>query len=266
MRIYTEVTGTRHKLQTGGYIISANESVPRIVDHLVSGRSDEYDLTILAGLTLDDLAERLERDGYKREDIKKAYAANYDHPLLASKPAGASLEGYIFPETYRVSADASLETIFERSFDELYDRLREEGLLKKFAARGLSIHEALTLGSIIQKEVSDPQEQRQVAQVFLKRLKEGQPLGSDPTFQYAARELGVEPSITLDSPYNTRVKTGLPPGPIGTMELSALKAVANPAPGDFNYFVAGDDGRTHFSHTLKEHEEKTRRYCTELCQ
>lgn len=266
MRIYTELSGTRDRLQTGGYLISSGESVPQIVDHLVSGRTDEYNLTILAGLTLEELQQRLEKDGYEPADIQKAFNATYDHPLLASRPTGASLEGYIFPETYRVSADATLEVVLERSFDEFYRRLEQEGLLDKFKARGLTLHQALTLGSIVQMEVSDPEEQRQVAQVFYKRLKEGQPLGSDVTFFYAAKQMKVEPRVNLESPYNTRINKGLPPGPIATMELTALKAVADPAKGNYNYFVAGDDGTTYFSRTLEEHNENIRRHCTTLCE
>lgn len=266
MRIYTEVSGTRSKLQVGGYLINSSESVPEIVDHLVSGRTDEYNLTILSGLTVAEIEESLRRDGYGKTEITTALNESYNHPLLANRPPGATLEGYIFPETYRVSAAASLEQLFERTFDELYGRLQEDKLLTSFRQKGLSLYEAVTLASIIQEEVSDPREQRLVAQVFLKRLAIGMPLGSDPTFRYAAKQMGVEPRVGLESPYNTRINKGLPPGPIANMEYSALQAVANPAKTDYLYFVAGDDGTTYFSKTLEEHEAKTAKYCTTLCQ
>lgn len=266
MRIYTELSGTRTDLKTGGYLIGSHESVPEIVSHLVSGRSDEYDVTILSGQTLDELSQKLRRSGYEKADIQTALNADYQHPVLNGRPAGASLEGYIYPETYRVTASSSLKDLFERSFDEMYDDIQANQLIPKFKKQGLTLYQAVTLASIIQEEVSAPAEQKLVAQVFLKRLKQGMPLGSDPTFKYAAQKLGIEPRINLDSPYNTRLKKGLPPGPIANMELSALLAVASPAKTDYLYFVSGDDGTTHFSKTLEEHEAKTAKYCTDLCR
>lgn len=266
MRIYTEISGTRTELKTGGYLISSSESVPEIVKHLVSGKSDEYEVTILSGQTLEELAEKLRRSGYDKADIQTALNYDYTHPVLEGRPKNATLEGYIYPETYRVTASSSLKDLFQRSFDELYADIEANQLAAKFKKQGLSLYQAMTLASIIQEEVSDPQEQKLVAQVFFKRLKQGMPLGSDPTFKYAAQKLGVEPRINIDSPYNTRIKTGLPPGPIANMELSALLAVASPAKTNYLYFVSGDDGTTYFSKTLEEHEAKTAKYCTELCQ
>src|SRR5690606_152079 len=108
----------------------------------------------------------------------------------------------------------------------------------------------------------------QVAQVFLKRYQIGMPLGADPTAFYAAIVHGADPKdvgVGFDSPYNTRLHAGLPPGPIGNVAENSLKAVAFPAETDWLYFVAGDDGKTHFSKTLQEHEALTRQYCTQLC-
>lgn len=105
-----------------------------------------------------------------------------------------------------------------------------------------------------------------VAQVFLRRLQVGMPLGSDPTAFYGAIIAGQEPSLPYDSPYNTRMHGGIPPGPISNVAEGSLRAVAFPADTDYLYFVAGDDGTTHFSRTLKEHEELTRKFCTELCR
>ena len=128
----------------------------------------------------------------------------YSHPLLASKPAGASLEGYIFPETYRMSANQTLDTLFMRTFDQMYKVLQEGKYLDEFTKHNLTIHQAITLASIVQKEVKSPTDQKQVAQVFLKRLSMGIPLGSDVTYMYAAEQMGAVASPSLESPYNTR--------------------------------------------------------------
>ena len=121
-------------------------------------------------------------------------------------------------------------------------------------------------GSLVQQEVGDTEVQKQVAQVFLKRLKEDIQLGSDVTFFYAAELTGEDPSPSLDNPYNTRLYKGLPPGPIGTVTRGSLNAVANPAKGDFLFFVAGDDGNTYFSKTLEEHNANVKKHCIELCK
>lgn len=264
--LYAQLTGNRTKLQAGGYVLSPNEDVETIVKHMVTGKTDEFNLTILPGLTLEVLKKDFYENGFSDAEIAAAFQQGYDHPLLASKPAGASLEGYIYPETYRFTADQPLSEILTRSFDEMYKLLQEKKYLEEFQKRNLTIHEGITMASIVQKEVKDPKDQKQVAQVFLKRFGMGMHLGSDVTYMYAAEQMGVEAKPSLDSPYNTRKYTGLPPGPISNMNPSALDAVAFPAAGDYLYFVAGDDGVTYFSKTEAEHNANTAKHCKTLCR
>lgn len=263
--LYAQLSGTRDKLQAGGYVLSASQSIPSIVEHMTSGENDEIDLTILPGLTLEELRERFREDGFSDAEITAAYNATYDHPLLATRPAGATLEGYLYPETYRMSASQDLQALFVRAFDHVYEIMQEKKFLEEYAKRNLTIHQAVTLASIVQEEVSVPSDQKQVAQVFYKRLATGMALGADATFVYAAEQAGQRPTVNFDSPYNTRKYVGLPPGPIANMDESALEAVAFPAPGEFVYFVSGDDGTTHFSVTEEEHLRKTAQYCKQLC-
>ncbi len=137
--------------------------------------------------------------------------------------------------------------------------------MAKVQATGFTLHQVITLASIIEKETPNTTEQKQVAQVFLLRLQRGMPLGSDPTYVYGAHLLGVTPSVSVDSPYNTRKYTGLPPGAIDNFNLAALQAVLDPAPGDYVYFVADPNGVTHFARTLEEHQANVARYCASLC-
>lgn len=267
--VYTQLTGSRAKLQAGGYVFSQNQDVSSIVEHMVSGKTDEIDLTISPGLTLKELRTAFFRDGFSEAEITEAFDADYDHPLLASRPSGATLEGYIYPETYRMNANQSLKELLERSFDQFYDVLQEKRYLEEYQKRGLNIHQAVTLASIVQKEVKDPVDQKQVAQVFLRRMDVGMELGSDVTFIYAAEQLGVEARPGLDSPYNTRKYAGLPPGPIANMNPSALEAVALPAAGDFLFFVAGDgadEGKTFYARTEAEHQANIAAHCHVLCR
>lgn len=269
--LYTRAVQAYPNIKAGGFVLSSKQSVPEILHKITSDEKGVYMVTIAPGLTLEELADpsiknSLAAQGFTDQEIQAAYRASYKSPLLRDKPAGASLEGYIFPETYRMDSHQTLQDVFERTFDELYGRLQRDKLIESYAAEGLNLHQAITLASIVQMEVTDEADQKQVAQVFLTRQKIGMMLGSDVTFMYAAKIMGVEPSVSLDSPYNTRRYAGLPPGPIANVQYSALEAVARPAPGDYLFFVAGDDGTTHFSHTAEEHEAKTRAYCTTLCQ
>lgn len=265
-RLYAELSGTKAKLKAGGYALSAGQAVPDIVAHLVSGKSDELNVTILPGLNLREIQDSLIEDGFSRSDVEAAFARSYTHPVLADRPVGQGLEGYLYPDTYRLLITASASDVIEKSLDQLQAVLEQNGLKTAFAARGFTIHQGVTLASIIQKEVSIPADQRQVAQVFERRLSINMVLGSDVTFMYAAKQMGVAPSIDLDSPYNTRRYGGLPPGPIASPGLSALRAVAEPADGDYLYFVAGDDGTTHYGRTFSEHEANIAAYCHQLCQ
>ena len=277
--IYTRLAGVQGKLQTGSYRLSPSDSLPEIVSHLSSGKTDEINITFYPGATLydprdniddkkrTDVYTMLRRAGFSDQQVRHALEKNYDHPLLADKPAGASLEGYVYGDTYRFDASASAETILEHTFDIFYQRITERDLIKKFKDQGMSLHQGIILASIIEREVSGREnDQKQVSQVFHLRLDKDMPLGADATFQYVAQQRNVPPSTTLDSPYNTRINKGLPPGPISSPHISALQAAAEPAEGDFVYFVSGDDGTTHFARTNDEHQENTRKYCTTLCQ
>jgi len=263
--IYTRITNTRSKLQAGSYRLSPSESMQGIVNDLVAGKIDEFSLTFLPGATVQEDEDALVKSGYDRASVDAAFSKTYDHPLFATKPASADLEGYIYGETYKFSGDASVEQILTTAFDEYYRVVKENNLVDGFKKQGLSLYQGITLASIVQREVPNADDQRQVAQIFLSRLKMGMPLGSDVTYHYAAKKLGVEPSPSLESPYNTRIHAGLPPGPIATPGLSALKAVAHPASGDYLYFLSGDDDKTYYARTEQEHQANIDTHCKVKC-
>lgn len=262
---YTQITGTKDKLQAGSYRLAQNQSVAQIVEDLIKGKTDAFNVTILPGQTLAEIKTTLVKAGFEGTEIDAAFAKKYDHPLLSSKPNRVSLEGYIFPETYQVDSSTTAESLIVRTFDHFKTQLDKHKLSKVLKARSFNLHEAIILASIIQEEVPTAAEQAKVAQVFLKRLKIGMVLGSDPTFIYGASQLNVEPSPSLKSPYNTRIHKGLPPSAIANFNLSALVAVAKPARSNYLYFVAGDNGKTYFSRTVEEHEANVVKHCHILC-
>jgi len=263
--IYTRLSGTRNKLQAGTFSLSPHESTAAIVDHLVAGKTDQFSITFLPGATVSDNKKVLLAAGYSQAEIDMAFKKTYESPLFQDKPASTDLEGYIYGETYTFSAGSTVEQILQRTFDEFYAAISKNNLITGLQAQGFNLYQGITLASIIQREVSGQDDSAQVAQIFLKRLSEGMPLGADATFVYAANKAGVTPTVDFDSPYNTRIHTGLPPGPISAPGVAALQAVAHPAEGDYLYFVSGDDGKNYYSRTIDEHEKNTREYCKINC-
>lgn len=270
--VYTRLSNQRNNLQAGTYRLSPSESTPTIVEHLVKGDIDGFSLTFYPGATLAQDKKVLLEAGYSSASIDSAFAATYDSPLFADKPISASLEGYIFGQTYKFNAGATVSEILERTFAEYYSALTADtNIIAGMKAQGLNLYQGITLASIIQREMTSPSgleptnDQKQVAQVFYSRLASGMDLGSDVTFQYAAAQMGVPASPTVDSPYNTYLHSGLPPGPIASPGITALKAAASPAPGDYLYFLSGDDNVTYFAHTGAEHEQNIKDHCAIKC-
>jgi len=274
-RLYADLTHTKDKLQAGTYLLSPSQSVESIVNDLTSGKTDAINVTILPGKRLDQLKAILQRAGFSTKDIDAAFAGNYDYAqLFAGKAAGTSLEGYVYPDTYQIDANSTPQSLLERTFALFEQKVTNQNLSVKLQAEGLTLYQGITLASIVEQEAK-PADRAQVAQVFLLRIKEGMPLGSDVTALYGAVHDGIKlPSdpataasiaIAHDSPYNTRMHDGLPPGPIANFDISVLEAVANPAPGDYLFFVVGDDGKTYFARTEAEHEQNVQNYCHKLC-
>lgn len=270
-RIHATVTGNENKLKAGSFNLSPSLSTPEVVNMLASGENNPLNVTILPEQSLFQLKTALLSYGFSADEIDGALAAtDYDSDLLASRPAGTSLEGYLYPETYQLDSDGTVHDLFQRALDQFARVTRENRISERLTARGFTFFQGVTLASILEKEVPSLHDRRQASQVFQKRLAEGIVLGSDVTYIYGGRLLGVDnPTPELDSPYNTRKNAGLPPGPISNVSLETLVAVIDPAPGDYLYFVAGDGehkGKTFFSRTEQEHEANKHKYCSELCQ
>lgn len=255
------------KLKAGTYVFRQAQSIPDIVDQIINHEIATDLVTILPGQRLDQIRDGLLKDGFKATEVDKALEPNNypDHPALTDKPKDADLEGYLYPESFQKTSETTPQQIVEQSLDEMSRYLTPE-VREGFAQQGLSTHQAVIVASIVEQEVSKPADKPMVGQVFLKRLKEDMQLGADPTALYGAIKDGKEPNLFHDSPYNTRLHSGLPPGPIGNVSEQSLKAVAFPAGTDWLFFVAGDDGKTYFSKTLQEHEALTKKHCIELCK
>ena len=275
-RIYLRLHGLAGQLQAGTYEISASENLPSVVEHITNGKTSTFSLTFFPGATLYDPTDTadekrtdvytiLRKAGYDDGEIRDALKASYDSPLFADKPANANLEGYVFGETYKFATTATVDEVLEHSFEVYYQALVDNDIIAGAKKQGLNLFQAITLASIVQREVSNYEDMRMVAQVFYSRLALNMPLGSDVTFIYAANQDNETPRVDYPSPYNTRIHTGLPPGPIATPGIDALKAVANPASTEYLYFLAGEDGKTYFAYTEAEHADNIVNHCGDLC-
>lgn len=263
--IYVKLYGGN--VQAGTHMLSPSFTLAKIAQTLASSTGTEINIQIPPGLTLDKLKDNFKKYDYTEQDVTAAFSKKYDNPILADLPNDASLEGYLYPDTYRVRAGDKLDVVINKALNQFYKVAKSNGILEGFKKHGLNIHKGITLASIVTKEVKDPSDQKKVAGVFYNRLTQGYNLGSDVTFKYAyAQGLCSTNSSKCDSVYNTRINKGLPPGPIANPSLSALKAVANPDSMAAMYFVAGDDGKTYFSDTLDQHNKAIAAHCTELCK
>ncbi len=264
---YVRSNELHDKLQAGTYSLGPSMGVEQIVKKMVGGDVAKNLLTILPQKRLDEVKQAFAAAGYSAGQIDQAFdpASYRGHPVLASLPAGASLEGYLYPDSFEKQADTPAIDIVRESLDEMQKYLTQD-VINGFGTHSLNVYQGITLASIVAQETDDPTYQPTAAQVFLSRLAGNMALGSDVTAFYASAIAGVKPpNLAIDSPYNTHLYPGLPPGPISNMTKDALNAVAHPATTDYLYFVAGDDGKMHFAHTQAEHEDNIRKYCVKKC-
>jgi UPF0755 protein len=250
----------RH-LKAGEYEIPRDASMLDVVDLLASGRVRQHVVLYPEGATVAELARALEADRLaSAQDVLRA--ASDDHLRRTLGVTGPSLEGYLFPDTYQFVRGMSVEEMLSRMVQRLRTKLTPE-LVERARARGLDVHQLLTLASIIEREAVEPGEQRLISAVFWNRLRLDMPLQADPTVQYAVakeRRALTRVDLATDHPYNTYAHRGLPPGPIASPGLGAIEAALDPAPVKYLYFVARDDRRHHFSTTVTEHNAAVARY------
>ena len=289
-KTYLKLSSKSAKIKAGVYSLRANLSAKEIVEQMEKGvaSSEVFNLTVLPGETLKEIKQKLIKLGYLSEQIDTALLKKYDSPVLKglydnegkltnpAQPANVSLEGYLYGETYQFYKGETVEHIFETMINQLNSVVVANNIEEKFQKRGFSLREGLILASIIQKEAHS-EDMPGVSMVFQNRLKVGMTLGSDVTATYAADLVNPnrdrnDPNNNLhvletDNLYNTRMHTGLTPGPICSPGITAILAVAEPDENkrSMRYFLTGDDGKMYYSVTDTEHTQKIRDYCQKLC-
>ena len=272
-RMYVRYYGLDTKINAGTFTLRPNMNIPQIAQALQRGIAAEVQVTIPEGKRLEEVAELLQEQLNISADefLRLARRSNYDYPFLKDLPPDASLEGYLFPDTYRLPENPTALDVLLKMLDTYGQKVAP--LMEQAKAQGKSPHDLLTLASIVEREAVRPEERPLIASVYLNRLGIGQALQADPTTQYA---LGYQADqatwwkkgLTVDdlkyadpAGYNTYVNPELPPGPIASPGLSSIQAAINPAASNYLYFVANcnGDGSHQFSVTFEEHQAK-------LCQ
>jgi UPF0755 protein len=256
----------RHPLQAGEYLIDQPFNSKQVFWKIAQGKIFLHYVTIPEGWSMFDIAAELDRQGVCSLESFLA-AARDPAPISDIAPHAKSLEGFLFPSTYEFKRRTTCVQVAETMtshFRSMWKELNPSGT-ETFPG-GLDAMQAVTLASLVERETPRPEERPLVAGVFYNRLHLGTPLQCDPTVQYALQlaghpELNVRPEdLHIDSPYNTYTHRGLPPGPIANPGEASLRAALNPAPTDYLYFVANDQGGHFFSKTLAEHNRNVVRY------
>lgn len=268
IELYGRYEGLEARLQAGRYLVSPRMSPVEILRKIANGDAvfDEITITIPEGWSLNDIEEHFEALGlFTKERFAQAAVmqpAYRDFPILAALEDDTILDGYLFPDTYRIFPDSTPESIVRRMLTNFQRRMTDD-LLERVAATGRSIHEILTLASIVQKEANDASQMPDVAGVFWNRLRDGIRLESDATVNYVLGTRKRQPTFAdteVDHPYNTYENDGLPPGPIGNPGMEAILASISPADHDFYFFLHPIDGRIVMSRTFAEHLDNKARY------
>lgn len=263
-RWLVRLDGSAPRLRSGEYRFSGPRTLFAVRDTLLRGEVVRHRLTVPEGLTVTEVAALLEGEGWADAGSVRA-AARRTEAIADLDPAASDLEGYLFPDTYEFARRTPVDQIVAR----MVGRFREVFTAARVGAArasGLSPREAVTLASLIEEETHIPSERALVGSVFRNRLRRGMLLQCDPTVAFAlalngrSRSPLTRADLRFESPYNTYLHAGLPPGPIASPGEAALRAAIEPYASDYLYFVASGTGGHHFTRTLPEHLRAVRRY------
>jgi UPF0755 protein len=260
-KVLVRIKGDDKKLKAGEYYLAASMTPNQILDVLVGGKSFLYRLTVPEGFNLKQIAAEIAAQGLGSEKTFLDLATD-PNTALHYKIKAQTLEGYLFPDTYLFPKGVSTATIIDKMLERFHDQFRPEWQAR---ARQLhmSVHEIVTLASIIEKETGDPAERPLISSVFHNRLKRKMRLESDPTVIYGIKNFNgniTRRDLKTRTPYNTYIIKGLPPGPIASPGRAAIEAALYPADTSFLFFVSKKDKTHHFSATIREHNRAVRKY------
>ncbi|MFH0791762.1 MAG: endolytic transglycosylase MltG [bacterium] len=284
--IYAVATNNAKNVRVGQYEFDGTENIPGVIAIITKGRVVEKQITIIEGWNLADIGEYVDNlkignadEFFKlagkplylnrsliREDCQGLIGEginnyNNEYSFLADKPGDTNLEGYLFPDSYRISFGADIMAVIKIMLDN-FDRKLTPALRAEIKRQDKSIAEIVTMASLLEREVKTLSEKQIVAGILWKRLSIGMPLQVDSTVLYSLgpRDRVSYVDTATCSPYNTYRRKGLPIGPISNPGIDSIMAAIYPEKSDYLYYLSTKDGRTLFSRTLEEHNIKKEKY------
>jgi UPF0755 protein len=266
-RLFLRYNGLDASLEAGDYTLRRNMNFREIAEALQKASFEEVTVRIPEGWRAEQIAEMLTAEGIMDGAIFLAtvrQGTSVEHPLVADRPPGASYEGYLFPDTYRIPANGTSEDLIGRMLDNMASKIPANAL-ELATTQGYTFFEILTIASIVEREAVVPEERPTIASVYLNRLAQGMYLQADPTVQYAMgyqtdtgqwwkTPVTLEEYSQVNSPYNTYLNAGLPPGPIANPGTSSIIAALQPAQTDYIFFMGCGEGAHLFANNYEEHQ------------
>ena len=257
-RLFLRVFGAEEHIQAGYYLLNPSMSALEIIDHLRTGDVTIERVVIPEGYEIKQIAQLMANRGLADKDRFIELASNaylvYGDDLPLDLPI-ESLEGYLFPDTYHFSWDQSEEDLIIQMVNRFIQVVQGE-IAELLQDSQFTLHEIITLASVVEREIMVDRERPLVASVYLNRLEIDMPMQADPTVRYVMSEDRPQVlyrDLEIESPYNTYRNRGLPPGPIASPGLASILAVLEPAETDYLFFVSKGDGTHQFSRTFNEH-------------
>ncbi|MBM7854042.1 UPF0755 protein [Desulfohalotomaculum tongense] len=265
--LYSRYKGWDGKIQAGEYQLSAAMSTPEILGAITRGSQVFYSFTVPEGYTVEQIAQLLQDKGLvNKEEFLRLCREGIDrhYPFLKNHPGtNYLLEGYLFPDTYKITKQSTEKDIIYMMLERFNAELEKLNFAQKAEKLNLSVHQAVTIAAMIEKEAIFDKERPIISGVIQNRLKKGMPLQIDATVLYALgehREVVLYKDLEVESAYNTYRVAALPPGPIACPGSASLKAAVEPEKNSYLYYVAKPDGTHAFSRTLAEHNRNIAKY------
>ena len=256
-KAFLKVFNKDAEIQAGSFVLKQGMNFSSLAKNLSQAFSNEVQVRIIEGMTRKEIGEKIREVLPEISEEQWELATGSEspffqtHSFLSSVQAGQSLEGYLFPDTYRFNKTTDAVTITRKILDNFETRLEEVG-----APVNTDLHKLITMASIVQKEAGSGSEMGNIVDIFRKRIEIGMPLQADSTVNYATgqnRRSATYTDLEFDSPYNTYKYRGLPPGPISNPGLSAIKAAVNPTPNPYYFFLHTPEGEILYGRTGEEH-------------
>ena len=266
-KIYAKIRGWQSRLIAGNHLLAKNMASREILRLLISrdNLKNERSITVIEGWRLEEIADYLAANNIvpKKDFLAAALTTDWQNQYGFLKGVETkTLEGFLFPDTYRLFLNATAKDIVKKMLDNFDHKLTDQ-MRSDLTQAGRNILAVVNLASIIEKEVPKNEDKKMVADIFLKRLKANIALQSDATINYLTQKGQVQPTLAdlaIDSPYNTYKYRGLPPGPIANPGLGSIEAVIYPTKNSYYYFLTTDNGTVIYSQTYEEHLANKAKY------